>query len=185
MLTFDGAGDYLEIDTVETADLNFITDDYSIVCWINWADTGTSEMIIGRYELDVSGWEIYLFKSGDVSYLTQRHHHAGTLVDGHPRTASSSVGWAPGTYMVGITRVGGGSAEGKHYRNGAEVTVTSSVGGVLDPETCAQDLVIGTKYTKNTDWFKGDMYRPRIWNRVLSSFEMGMLFAMERSKFGV
>jgi len=187
VLVFNGSlsGRYLELANAACVDLDFIGGDYSIAAWIDWYDTGTSLNIMGRYELNVSGWEHYLWRGGGpIDYLTTRHHHAGTLVAGNPRSGCYSVGWTPGPgvwWFMGISRTGGGEAQ--LYRNG--IAVPMFTGGLVDPETSAQDLVIGARYTKNADYYNGHMWRPRIWNRVLSADEWLQIFERERDWFGV
>ena len=187
VLVFDNtAQDYLELAAADCLDLNFEGANYSLGVWFNWTDTGTSLNIMGRYELDVSGWELYLFAGGGgQNYLTLRHHHAGTLVPpvtGNPRSGCYSSGWTPGTWwFLGITRPG--SAEGQFYKNGVPETMVT--GGLVDPESCAQDLVIGARYTKNADYFKGSLWRPRLWQRALTQAEWLNIFNLERDWFGV
>jgi len=180
VLDFDGAGDYLECDAADTADLDFTTGDYSLAVWVNWTAGAISQIVLGRYAIDVDGWETYLTKIGAAESLTQRHHHASLAPD---RTGCYSLGWVPGQWwLLGITRSG---AYPLHYRNGVPLTMTYDVGGLLDPDSCNRDLVIGCRFSKDTNWYKGQMWRPRIWSRSLSAFEMSMLFEMERSFFGV
>lgn len=184
VLDFNGNTDYLECDAVDTIDLDFTTDDYTLAAWVNWTDTFISQIVMGRYELDVSGWELYLTRAG-IDSLTLRHHHGSLGPD--VRDGCYSAGWTPGQWwLIGVTRQKvAGTSYPLHYRNGALLTVTYDVGGLKDPDTSGQDLVIGTRYTKNTNWYKGQMWRPRIWSRCLSAFEMSMMFEMERSLFGV
>jgi len=175
-------GVYLDLAAVDCVDLNFIADNFSIGIWINWVDTTWSEIVIGRYTVNASGWELYLTRVGIIDYLTLRHHHAGTLVGGNPRSACYSVGWTPGVWcLMGVSRIGGG--EGLHYRNGVAVEMTTQ--GLVDPETSNNDLVIGCRYTKDSYWYSGQMWRPRIWNRVLSELEWLDIFEKERDFFGV
>lgn len=175
VLSLNGVNQYLECLAADCADLDFTASDYSIGCWINWTDTGTSEIIVGRYRLDVSGWEIYLTNSGAAFYLTERHHHAGGP---SVRTACYSAGWTPGTtWFMGISRVAGG--EGLHYRNGVPLTMTT--GGLLDPETCAQDLVIGARFTKNSTFYKNWWYRLRIWPKALTANDWKTLYELEKA----
>jgi len=183
VLTLDGVNQYGELDNLDSLDLNFMADDYSLGCWIYWQDNATSDIIMARYQLNVSGWELYLYSGGGaVDYLTQRHHHAGTLVGGNPRSGCYSVGWTSETWhFMGTSRMGGGEA--LHYRNG--VAVTMATGGLVDPETNNNDLVIGCRYSKDADWYKGKMWRPRIWNRALSAAEWLQIFEEERRFFGV
>jgi len=188
VLDFDGATNYLECPEAETLDLDFTDDDYSIACWVNWEDTGIAgEIVVGRYDLDVahSGWELYLAWNGAVNSLTLRHHHAGTLVPpitGNPRSACYSVGWTRGVWcLLMVSRTGGGEAI--HYRNGVALTMVT--GGLVDPETCSEDLVVGVRYTKNATWYKGKMWGLRVWNRALSLFDAQLMFEMESHLFEV
>lgn len=181
VLDFNGAGDYLECATAATADLDFTTSDYSIGGWINWASGNVSQIIIGRYFLDNNGWEIYLTEWLGIFSLTNRHHHSGTVVDGHPRTAFNSQGWTQGTWhFMGISRSGNVA---EHYRNGMDLATTFSTGGLVDPEPCNQDMVIGARYTKNADYFNNMMWRPRVWSRSLEPWEWLELFNFERHLF--
>jgi len=174
---------YLELASAACVDLDFQGGGYSLGCWFNWQSTATSLNVMGRWATDISGWEVYLFAGGaGQNYLTLRHHHAGTLVGGNPRSACYSTGWTESTWwFMGISRTGG--AEAIHYRNGQPVTVVTS--GLVDPETCNQDLTMGVRYTKNADYFKGSLWRPRAWNRALTAADWEIIFEKERDWFGV
>ena len=175
--------EYLELDTAACVDLDFQGGDYSVCVWFNWTDTMTSQNIMGRWATDISGWEVYLYAGlGGQNYLTLRHHHAGTLVGANPRSACYSTDWTPGTWhFMSISRTGG--AEAIHYRNGEALTVVT--GGLVDPETCNQDLTMGVRYTKNADYYKGKLWRPRAWARALTAAEWALIFEKERDWFGV
>jgi len=186
VLAFDGTTNYIELDNAASVDLDFMADDYSIGIWLRWEDNNNNGIVIGRYLIDVSGWELYFWSGGGViKYLTLRHHHAGTLVPpvtGNPRSACYSVGWVPDTWcFMGISRTGGGEAQ--HYRNAIPLTMVT--GGLVDPETNNNDLVIGVRTSKDTHHYKGKMWRPRIWNRVLTTSEWINIFEQERDWFGV
>ena len=151
----DPANEYLQCLGADCADLDFMAHNYSLWGWLNWTINDTSQIVIARYELSVGGWELYLTEAAGIHYLTLRHHHAGGAT---VRTGAYSIGWTPGTdWFFGILRVGTGVAM---TRNGVLVPTTSDV--MIDPETTNQDLVIGCRFTKDTNFFKGTMYRPRI-----------------------
>lgn len=157
VLDFAGLGpnEYLQCLGADSADLDFMAHNYSLWGWLNWTINETSQIVIARYEVFVSGWELYLTESAGVYYLSLRHHHAGGATN---RTSAYSIGWTPGTdWFFGILRVGAGVAM---TRNGVAVPTTSEV--MIDPETCSKDLVIGCRYTKDANFFDGTMYRPRI-----------------------
>ena len=184
-----GAADgvYLDCAAANCADLDFTTGDFSIACWINWDSTGAwSEIIIGRYAVDISGWEVYLDISGGRNTVSQRHSHAS--VAGNTNSNCFSVGWAPGVWaFLGISRIGG-DLYPVHYRNGVALTMsyeTTPTPGMLDPDTCNQDLTIGCRFTKDANWYRGQMWRPRVWDRALSAVEWLNIFERERGYFGV
>jgi len=167
-LNFDGATQYGQCLNANCADLKFTAGDYSILCAFNWASGGDdSAIIMGRYQLDVGGWELYLYTTGA---LTLRHHHAGTLVPlvtGNPRSAAYSMGWAYNTnWVMGLSRVG---SDVVMYRNGEPLTMFASVGGVIDPEATTYDLVIGARFTKDDNFIKNMLYRPRIIGAALTA----------------
>jgi len=179
VLDFNGASDYLDSPAADTVDLDFITGDYSIVVWTNHQWTAQSQIIIGRYGVDLDGWELYFFDT-PLNYLQLRHHHASLAPD---RTGCFSVGWSNDAWhLVGISRSG---AYPLHYRNGMGVEVTYDVGGLSDPDSCNRDLVIGARYTKNADWYKGMQWNPRVWSRCLQPWEHRAIFDAEREIFGL
>lgn len=160
VLELDGATEYVELANADCLDLDFIAGDYSLGGWINWeAAVHDDHNIIGRYEVDVSGWELYLYDDPNY-YLTVRHHHAGTCPAApNCRTGCYSGGWTQGTWhFFGISRIG---ASQTHYRNGVPLPTTCN-GGLTDPETCAQDLVIGARFNKIDNFFKGQLQGLRV-----------------------
>jgi len=176
VIDFNGINEYMQEEVLgETADLDFTSGDYSLSVWFKYTDTSITYIIMGRYELSVSGWELYVTSDGGgTATITLRHNH-GT--DASVRTACYSTGWLEDTwYHLGVSRDGGTA---QHYRNGVAVTTTHSVGGLLDPDTCAQDMVIGVRYTKNINFFDGQMWRPRVWNRALSAQEWKIIYDSE------
>ena len=183
VLAFNGTNEYGYLDNAASIDLDFIANDYSIGMWTRWEDNAQSQILLGRYLLNTSGWELYFYSGGGaIKYLTLRHHHAGTLVGANTRSACYSVGWTPEVWsFIGISRTGGGEAQ--HYKNGIALTMTT--GGLVDPETNNNDMVIGTRTSKDFDWYKGKMWRPRIWNRSLSALEWLNIFEKERKFFGI
>ena len=176
VLTLNGANEYLELGNADCVDLDFIASDYSVGIWMKWTTGVDSQIVIGRYQVDVSGWEIYLYSSPNL-YLTQRHHHAGGAA---VRSGCYSGPWAKDVWhFLGISRTGASSI---HYQNGVPLVVT---GALEDPETCARDLVIGIRFSKDANWFKGSLWRPRIWDRALPVEDWLAIFEAERDFFGV
>jgi len=180
VLEFDGAGDYLDYPAADCADLNLTTQDYSLTCWIYKEHSVTSDMVIARYGLDLDGWELYFYEPAPHHYLTLRHHHGSLATD---RTGCYSDGWPLTEWcFMAITRSG---AYPKHYMNGQELVVTYDVGGLSDPDTCNRDLVIGCRFTKDSDWYTGKMWDPRVWLGELTPTQVMTLFNMNKHWFGV
>ena len=184
VLTFDGISDqYLELDHAACADLDFTAGSYSIGVWINWVAGFTSEILIGRYGVNFDGWEIYLDPSGVRNTVSQRHSHVSLT----PNTNSNcySEGWTQGIWhLLGISRTGG-NLYPVHHRNGIALPMSYEASGILDADACNRDLVIGCRYTKDSFWYKGSIWRPRIWGRALTASEWLNIFERERGFFGV
>jgi len=172
---------YLKILAASCVDLDFTAGDYSLSLWVNWAHGDTSQILMSRYVLDNNGWELYFTEYGAAFNLTLRQHHAGTIVDGHPRSAGNSVGWAQGTWWhVGISRSG---IACPHYRNGVAVDMTYSTGGLVDPESSPQSFRHGIRFTEGDNHLKGPWQRPRIWGRALSAAEWKQIYESEKGWF--
>jgi len=177
-------GVYLDLPAADCADLNFTAGDFSVGVWIKWDSTfGLSEIIIGRYGALLDGWELYLDISSGRNTVSQRHNHSS--IAGNDNSNCFSVGWTPGVWaFLGVSRTGG-NLYPQHYRNGVPLLMSYEITGMLDPDTCNRDLVIGCRYSKNANWYKGQMWRPRVWNRVVTAAEWLIMFNKERAWFGV
>jgi len=176
-------GVYLDCSAANSADLDFTSGDFSIGCWIKWTTGTQSQMIIGRYGVNLDGWEVYLNVSGGLNTVSQRHSHVSLT----PNTNSNcySTGWTPGTwFLLGISRLGS-SLYPQHYQNAHRIGMVYETSGMLDPDTCNRDLTIGCRYTKDANWYKGLMWRPRVWNVALSQANWKAIFESERDYFGV
>ena len=181
-----GAADgvYLDCPAADTADLDFTSGDYSIGGWINWDATGGwSEILIGRYGVDLDGWETYFDISGGLNTLSQRHHHSSLAPNNNSNCYS--VGWIPGNwYLLGISRLGA-SLYPLHYRNAAPLTMAYEASGMLDPDTCNRDLVLGCRYTKDANWYRNRMWNMRVWGRALPQEDWLFVLNAEGHWFGV
>jgi len=177
-LTFDGTTEYAEAQSTDTGNLDFTTGDYSLAAWINITDNTLTQIIMGRYELNVSGWELYWLNSGGNRYMTLRHHHAGGTAE---RSACYSLGWTESVWtLCGISRTGGGDQV--HYRNGVEVDVTGNA-SLEDIETETRDLTIGVRYSKDANYYKGGLYRPRCWSTALTADDWLTIYELEKGWF--
>jgi len=178
-----GVGVYLECPAADTADLDFTTGDYSIGGWINWtAGTAQSQIVIGRYGTDIDGWDCYL--NSVSSSLSQRHSHNSLA----PNTNSQcfSAGWIPSTgwHMFGISRLGA-SLYPLHYRDAVPLVMSYEATGMLDPDTCNRNVVMGVRaITLGNNWYYGKMWNIRVWNRALSQEEWQFIYHQEGHWFG-
>jgi len=181
VITLNGTTQYIELANADCADLDFTSGDYSIGMWFYWTVGQPTLMLAGRYQLDVSGWEFYLYDGGGADrILTLRHNHAGGVA---ARSACYSIDWSHDTWwFVGASRSGIAAV---HYRNGIALTTTHGGGGLEDMETCAQDLVFGTRYSKDTNFFSGSIWRPRVWSRALTAIDWLNIYESERDLLGV
>lgn len=181
-VTGGGSGVYIECPAADTGDMDFTNDDYSVGGWINWQWNGTSSIIMGRYGVSLDGWELYLDISGGLNTVSQRHHHVSLA----PNTYSScySTGWTQSEwFLLGVSREAA-SLYPVHYRNAVPLQMTYEATGMLDPDTCNRDLVIGCRYTKDANWYLNMMWNMRVWNRTLTEADWKFIFLREGHWFG-
>lgn len=174
-LSFDGATEYLECDPAESADLNFTSEDITLLAWMyNSAAAGT-QLLFDQGRVDVDGWQWFLANAN----LAFRTNQAGA------RTEIGAVdGVLPNVWqLTGLTRIG---AVGQFYRNGAPIPTLLN-GGITDAVSVAggRKLLVGVQENEISDFFTGLLAIMRIYNRALSPGEMAQVFAAERSRFGV
>ncbi len=171
VLAFNGTTEYAESDAGDTGDLNFTSGDYSLAAWLRWESGEDSQIVMGRYAVSVDGWELYLF--GPTLLLTLRHHHAGGAA---VRSARYSEGWTQGAWHHMVAVRSGITVT--FYRNGE--ALESFGDDIEDPETATRDLVIGARYTKDANFYTGKLWRPRIWDRVLTAEEARVMYDREK-----
>ena len=133
--------------------------------------------------VETDGWDLYLNLSGGLNTVSQRHAHFSGGA-GNRKSECFSTGWTPGTwFFLGMSRSG---IYTPHYRNGVALTMNYGGATMLDPDTANRDLSIGVRgTTKNQNWYRGLMWRPRVWPRALSQAEWAQIFERERGWFGL
>lgn len=175
ILSFNAAShEYLSCPNASCLDLDFTgTDEFSLGGWCYVDDMAAAYAWIGRFVLDVSGWEAFFFNY----YLTLRISQGGadTAVSCYCEDVNPDV-WM----LMGISRSG---AYPLFYRDGAAAETHYEVGGIPALVSSAGDLKIGNNTNGNA--YNGDMWNPRIWNRALAAEEWAELFERERHLFGV
>jgi len=166
---------YLDAPAAATGALDFTNGDYSLAMWFNWIDTSYSQILMGKYAVDIRGWEAYITRVVLGDLMTVRHHHGGT------RSGTYSAGWNQSQWQLfGYSRTG---ATAQHYRNGQPIT---TIGALQDPaSSAASDLIIGRRFTGNQNWFKARFHRPRAWSRAVTASEHRILWELERGWFGL
>jgi len=180
VIDLDGINQYLQLLAASSADLDFTAGDYSLGGWVYFRAGGADNKTpMSRFLLDNNGWELYHWTN---EILTLRHHHAAgaTL-----RTAAYSSNWAFGKWwFMGVSRSG---ASAQFYRGDASGLValptTISAGGLIDPEACAQNFLIGND-TTGVNLHNGKLWRPRAWGMALSESDWRQIFNMSKHWFG-
>jgi hypothetical protein len=174
-LSFDpGNPDRVVILAADSTALNFTTAGFSGACWIYPDAYGN------RYLMDKSsataGWSFWV--SGTSPYIGFTTYNAGPATQTTYGAASLELSaWQ----FVAFSRSG---ATARVYLNGEDATATPATH--IDPATAAAiDFYIGTVVGAGAGWYDGRMWRPRVWNRVVSAAEFRALYAMERDLFGV
>lgn len=126
-----GNPDYVTIPAAHTQ-LNFTSEDFSIIARVNIDDLTDWRDIFLRGLHNTDGYQFYIGAAGFIYFAT---HQA--LVSQITRSSNGDIvtgNW----YTIGASRSG---ASARTYRNG--VDVTSVVGVHIDPLTCARSAKIG------------------------------------------
>ncbi len=174
VLDLNGTDEYVYCLAADSLDLDF-TGSYSLWGWIKWQSANDSQIVIGRYGIDTGGFELYLFTTG---LLTIRHHHAGGAT---ARTAANSAGWTKDAWhFYGVSRTAG-SASVLMVRNSDSLVVTTSAGGLLNPEAIpAADLVVGVRSSLDDNFYKGRWWRHRAAPVALTLAQFRQVYERER-----
>ena len=181
VLAFDGVDQYLQIPAVDTVDLDF-TGDFAIAAWVYPVYTGSAMVIMCRNGTDTCGWCMFLYDNPTLGpVLSFRTNQAADHSECYAVDFPDSE-WQ----LVGFNRDSAGLIA-TCYKNGAAVTTVPDPAGILDAVACvaAKKLLIGIQDLEVINPYKGKMWRPRAWNRMLSVLQWKELFDMERDFFGV
>jgi hypothetical protein len=178
-LLMDGATEFVECHAADSVDLNFTTQDITMVVWIYDHMSGGVQEILNQGVVNVDGWQFFTFGTN----LSFRLNQAAGHTDISAVAAYSANTWT----CVGVTRTGN---TGQFYVNGVPVT-TIGGGTLVDAVSCAggNKLLLGVKDSEGSEHWNGMIAGgtcgPRIWNRSLTSAEMAALFMSERNWLGV
>ena len=172
-LTFAGDPDEITCPGASTADLDFTSEDFSLVVWAYSTNLGSANVYMNRATLDTCGWEWYTANNN----LALRTNQAGS------REGASGMGCVVlNTWQcLGMSRDG---LIGQAYANGRPVYTLHTTAGLLDPVACGAHT-FRVANNPHDNGFRGTLWRPRIWDRLLTAGEFAHIFEMERHIFGV
>jgi len=174
-LSFDPANpDRIILAAANTTDLNFTAASFSGGMWIYPDAYGN------RYLFDKSsataGWSFWL--NATAPYLAFTTANAGPATQ---TTYGASNLVLSAWQFVSFTRSG---ATVQIFLNGNLADQTPATH--INPATAAAiDFTIGKVVGAGAGWYDGRMWRPRVWNRALESWEMRAIYESEKSLFGV
>lgn len=173
VLDFDATNpDWLDCPAGSTGPLDFTSGDFSIGVWAKINDAVTRTLLC-RGVANTDGWLVHVSNTGRVGFATCQA--------GGTQTTYSAVAITAGVwYFIGISRSG---ADALTFVNGEDVTDAPDTH--VDPLTANRELHIGILDDETSDPWDGQIWSPRIWNRVLEPLEWLELFNMERHQFGV
>jgi hypothetical protein len=177
---------WVEILAAAAADLDFTTEDFSLLAWVyldNLAAVHTI-MCYGAQDIANGGGYQLIISLATPARLTFATCQATTLQSIISAAEISAAGW----YLIGATRTG---TVGKTYINGQDRT--DSADNIVNPATQTEPFHIGVRQIQTTgvgiDYdtpFEGYIAYPRVWgSRCLSNEIMMEIWNNERHWFGV
>ena len=172
-LTFAGAPDEITCPGADSADLDFTSEDFSLVVWAYSTNLSSANVYMNRATLDACGWEWYTANGN----LALRTNQAGS------REGASGMGCVilNAWQCLGVSRSG---LVAQAYADGQPVYTLHTAAGILDPVACgAQTFRVANNPHANC--FSGTLWRPRVWDRLLLPREFRAVFEGERHIFGV
>ena len=179
VLTLNGTSEYLQCLAASCADLDFTSGDYSLGGWFYIASGGSDDKtLMSRFLLSDSGWELYHYIN---EILTLRHHHAAGA---STRTGAYSNNWTFNKWwFMGFSRTGGEAQFCRGDKDSFEIlTTTVTAGGLIDPETCNQNLLVGFD-TGGFNYFNGKMWRPIVSGKYVTTTEWQARWKHEKGWF--
>ncbi|MBA7681802.1 hypothetical protein ES703_90142 [subsurface metagenome] len=176
-IRLDGAADYLQCPAALSADLNFTSEDFTLLAWVFNNGPSGSDMIMCQGHYEVDGFEFYVADNLNIALRTNQTPAAHTGINAVGAFTPSE--WQ----LIGVTRHG---TSGQFYVQGVPVDTLLN-GGLTDPTDVAggNKLLIGVQDGEISNFWEGDITLPRIWNRQLSAEEMLQIFSIERHWFNV
>jgi hypothetical protein len=160
-LLFDGAYDYVSVD--DSPELDFGTGNFSYSLWFRLDSIPSSwSQLLCKRALAGEDYEVQISASGQIEFIF------GDRNNGYARTLSATYLKPNAWYLVTVVRAG---ISGRLYIN-AKLDMTLNT---------TQNVTNGSILTLACDsniyeFYKGTMDDVRIWNRALSSEDVGSLY---------
>ena len=173
-IDFDGAADNLQCPAADSDDLNFTTEDFSLIGWLYNAGLFGTDSVMCQGEDDVDGWELFIDAAGDI---TLRTNQGGAHTDLVAAAGFTATEWS----LVGVSRYLTG---GQFFLNGDPITTT---GALTDPVSVAAGNIfyVGCQDGGAANFWDGGMGRLRAVERRVTTAQMNEIFEAERHWFGV
>lgn len=168
-----GNPDYIRSLQAASTDLDFTSEAFSAVVWVR-PDALGNRNFMTRGVAATDGWDWWMDVNGAQNVSTFQ-------AAASQFTLSAAADLVVGTWrMIGFARTG---AAVRTYKNGQDTTATSATH--IDPLTANRNFYIGVNNLAAAGWYDGDLWRPRIWGKLMTAPEFRLLFEMERGLFGV
>lgn len=171
--------DWVDCPAADTADLNFIAGDFSLIAWINIDSLAIFRQVLMRGSSANAaadgGWDFYIRDTGALRIATWQAWGV-EQTSATPAAVITTGIW----YLIGATRSG---ASIRLYVNGLDLT--SIIGVHVNPASVNLKLHIGIDNVEVNNPLDGKLALPRIWGRKLSAEEMHEIWDRERVLFNV
>lgn len=177
---------WLETSIAAAADLDFTTEDFTLLAWIYLANLARVHTVMchgAQAVVNGGGYQLV------ISFSTPARLNFGTCQGVAVQTTTSMAEINAATwFLVGVTRVGQNALT---FINGLDRTDAPDVH--VDPAAQNEALYVGVRQIQTTGVgidldtpFEGYIAYPRIWgNKALSREEMFAIWEYERHWFGV
>lgn len=167
-LNYDGDD---KVDCGSGSSLDFITENFSIECWLYLNAAGQNGIVASRGLYQTDGYVLSVYANDRI--------RADVWQSLAEQTWDSAAGSLTGTTWYHVVSVRNGTA-GLIYLNGADATSTSDT--ILDPTTASRSFVVANYATT---YLNGKVKSLRAYNIALSADEIAQHYQIEKRFLGV